>query len=100
MEAAEIALESGKSLRSVARRIGVSHVALLKRIRARKDAELANDNDDGWGQFDATDVAIILAVADAGIPGGMTELARYMECSLSDVVEVCVAYLGNANVLR
>jgi hypothetical protein len=37
-------------------------------------------------------VRIILAVARAGIPSGLTELARYMECSLLDLLEVCKAF--------
>jgi len=82
VEDAVTAYESGESIRSIARRLDTNHSALRKRLLA------ANDNDGGYGEFDATDVAIILAVADAGIPSGLTELARYMECSLLDVVEV------------
>lgn len=98
LDVAELAHQNGESARSIARRMGVSHVALIKRLRRRRDALVANDVT-GWGEFDETDVRIILAVARAGIPEGLTELARYMECTLMDVVEVCVAYNVNVTVL-
>lgn len=88
VQAAAIAQESGESLRSIARRLDTNHSALAKRLLKHR----ADNDNDGWGEFDATDVAIILAVADAGIPSGLTELARYMECTLLDLVEVCKAH--------
>jgi hypothetical protein len=86
IEGAADAVAGGESLRSAARRLGVTHVALAKRLK--RHAELSK----GFGEFDETDVRIILAVAKAGIPGALTEQARYMECSLLDLLEVCKAF--------
>jgi hypothetical protein len=85
MEALE-ARAPKESLRSVSQRLGISHVALWKRLKRLESFR------EGFGEFDATDVQIIVAVARAGIPGGLTELARYMECGLLDILEVCRAF--------
>lgn len=85
VQGAAIAIENGSSLRREAGNLGISHVALQKRIRQLSVLR-------GFGEFDSTDVAIILAVAGAGIPGGLTYLADFMQCGLVDLMEVCAAY--------
>lgn len=89
------AIEAGESRRSVAARLGVSHQTIANLAKTSQDAPAEAPLDaDGWGQFSETDVGIILAVANAGVPGGLTELARYMECELTELVEVCAGCAG------
>jgi hypothetical protein len=69
----------GNSARSIAKQLGVSHTALNKRL-----AKL--DESDGYHP-DATDKAIIQAVLDAGIRGGMNRLAGITGWSVVELLE-------------
>jgi hypothetical protein len=92
IQVAVTAREGGESERSIARRLGISHVTLRRRMAGLAKQNLRQSAWKGFGEFDGVDVHLILAVARAGIPGGLTEQARYMECSLLDLLEVCRAF--------
>jgi hypothetical protein len=84
-------VDGGESIRSVAKAIGVSDEAVAKRLRASPAPRSRPGKRrpyTAFGEFDESDVALILAVADAGIPGGLTLQARYMEADLCALLEV------------
>jgi hypothetical protein len=78
--AASKAIEGGNSVRAEARALGVSHVALLKRIKQLQAA-------DGYLP-DELDKALIREVLDAGIQGGLGRLSDWTGWTRVELLEV------------